>query len=62
MIFITPRALMKIAWTRVHAIDAWRSEPTPAICLRHLQKKPPREHSPTRRKQVEFASIYGVAV
>ena len=51
---------MKIALTRVHVIDARRSEPMPVIRPRHLQKKNPWEHSPTRTKKTEIETIKGV--
>ena len=50
---------MMITWTQVHAIDAPRSHPTPAMPPRRLQKKNSRELSPTRRKMKKLARTKG---
>ena len=44
-------------WTRVHAIDASRLDPTILMLSRVLHMKNVWEHSPTRKKKTEIVSM-----
>ena len=51
-----------IAWTRVHAIDASRLDPTLVLPPRHLHRGNVWEHSPTQKKKRETISLKRGAV
>ena len=59
---LTHVLLIAIAWTPVHAIDALRSDPTPVMPPRCLQKEISPEVSPTRRKWAKILRLRAWAV
>ena len=49
--------MISITWTRIHAIDAPRLNPTPMQSPRHLLIRTVGEDRPTRKKRMEMMTI-----